>query len=296
MQWTIDDLEVSVVSGGRMRMDGGGMFGVVPKPLWSRTVTADDQNRIALDTNCLLIRTGDRCLLVDSGYGGKGSDRQRRHFDFEEGEPLLRNLAAMGVRPDDIDTVILTHLHFDHAGGCTRRGDADGLEPVFPRARYFVQRGEWEDATSGAPEFAGQFLSDDFIPLGDADAIDLIDGDTEVVPGVRCRLIGGHTRGHQILALGSGDRPILYLADLCPTAAHLPTMWSMAYDLFPLDVRRTKPRILAEVVASGCPVLFGHDPTTKGATLEEPAEGVFTVGRPLDGTEADLRAVADARH
>lgn len=290
MNWMIDDLHVSVVSGGCLRIDGGAMFGVVPRSLWSRTVTPDDVNRISLDTNCLLIRSGDRCAVVDTGYGGKGTDRYRSRFAFEEGEPLLRNLAAVGVVPEDVDTVILTHLHFDHAGGCTRQGAGGSLEPVFPKARHLIQRCDWADATSGAPEFVGQFLPDDYVPLDDAGLVDLLDGDTKVMPGVRCRLIGGHTRGHQLIALGEGERPVLYLSDLCPTSAHLPAMWSMAFDLFPLDVRRTKLRILGEAVGTGCPVLFAHDPDIKGASLEEGPKGVV-VGRVLDGTEKDLHAV-----
>jgi len=291
LKWKLDNLEVAVVSGGRMRIDGGAMFGVVPRAVWARAVPPDEAHRIQLDTNCLLIRAGDRCAIVDTGYGSKGSDRDRRNFALEEGEPLVRNLAALGVEPAAVDTVILTHLHFDHVGGCTRRTDAGQIEPVFASARHVVQRSEWDDAIGGAPEFASQYFTDDFAVLADRGMLEFLDGDAEVMPGVTCRHVGGHTSGHQIISLGEGDRPVLYLADLCPTTAHLPTMWSMAYDLFPLDVRRTKPRIFAEAIVAQNPVLFAHDSETKGAWLEERPGGLVALGRKLDGTEHDLRRV-----
>ncbi len=272
------DVGVQIVSGGRLRLDGGSMFGVVPRVLWQRECEPDDRHRILLDTNCLVLRTAGRIALVDSGYGGKFSDKERDHHALEEGGPLVRNLADLGIDPGDIDLVIATHLHFDHAGGFTVKTESGGLRPTFPRARYVVQRSEWEDAVSGLPELAGMYVHDDFVPLQEAGVLDLVDDDTELLPGVRCRLTGGHSRGHQIITLGSDDHRALYIADLCPTRAHLKTNWSMAYDQFARRVRQIKPQLLAEAADSGWTVFFDHDPQIKAVRLNRDATGKIKVG------------------
>ena len=273
----LGDLDLQFVSGGQMRLDGGTMFGVVPKVLWQRKCQPDARNRILLDTNCLLVRGQKRNVLIDTGYGTKGSRRHRNNYALEDGRRLLTNLSKWGVDPGDIDVVILTHLHFDHAGGCTVRDKSGRLRPTFPRARYLIQRSEWEDACADLPELEGAYMKQDCVPLEEAGVLDLIDGRTEVLPGMTCCLTGGHSRGHQILYLTMGMQRVVYLGDLCPTSAHLPVLWTMAYDQYPLDVKRLKAQVLSEAADNHWPVLFDHDPVIQAAILGRDAEQQFVV-------------------
>jgi len=269
---SIGDIQVTFVSGGSLRIDGGNMFGVVPRVMWEREAPPDAQHRIPLETNCMLIRTPDSLGLIDTGYGSKAPAKFRQRHSLDDGTSLVKNLAAIGVKPDDITWLILTHLHFDHAGGATFR-DANGqLRPTFPRARHIVQRAEWDDAVSNLPELAGAYYPDDFIPLQKADLVDLIDGDAEVAPGIHTQLTGGHTRGHQLVRIESAGDSAVCLADICPTIAHLRTFWTMAYDQYLLTVRRIKPAILNDIVDHRRVALFSHDPCITAALLSRHSE------------------------
>ena len=276
MAWALGNLQLHPVSGGKLWIDGGNMFGVVPKVLWERHCPADERNRILLETNCLLVRTADQWVLIDSGYG-RLDDKSRGNYSAEDGEPLLRSLAAIGVTPQEIGIVILTHLHFDHAGGCTSRDGSARSRPTFPRAIHFVQRAEWEDAMSNVPELAGSYFPRDLLPLEESRLVRLVDGEAEVLPGIRVHRTGGHTRGQQIVYLGEGERQAVYLADLCPFAAHMRTFWSMAYDQFPLEQRRIKPRVLGEAADRDWAVLFDHDPRTAAARIGRDPRQEFSV-------------------
>jgi len=277
MSLVLGDIVIRSVSGGSLKLDGGCMFGVVPKALWERSTRPDELNRIPLATNCLLVEADGRRILIDTGYGPHLTDRQREQCDAEQGHPLLRNLASCGVGPDDIDTVIHTHLHFDHVGGSTQRGGGGQLRPSFPRARYVVQRVEWEDAVADLPELTGAYAREQLQALADADQLDLIDGDTTLHGRIRCRLTGGHTRGHQTLELGTAEHRAVYAGDLCPTSAHLRTAWTMAYDQFPLDVRRGKAQLLRRVVEENSLLLFDHDPVMTAARLRHDDRGQVVV-------------------
>jgi len=264
---SIGDIQLRFVSGGRLRIDGGNMFGVVPRVLWERESPPDDQHRISLATNCVVVRTPDSLGLIDTGYGSKSPAKFRQRHALEDGAPLIKSLAAIGISPADFDWIVLTHLHFDHAGGATYR-DADGqLRPTFARARYFIQRAEWEDANANIPELAGAYYPDDFAPLHAAGLVQLVDGDVEVLPGVSTQVTGGHTRGHQIIHIRSHGESAICLADLCPTVAHLRSFWTMAYDQYPLAVRHIKPIVLNEMVDEHRIALFSHDPRITGAQL-----------------------------
>jgi glyoxylase-like metal-dependent hydrolase (beta-lactamase superfamily II) len=280
---SIGDIGITIVSGGRLRIDGGNMFGVIPRVLWAQKSPPDEHNRISLDTNCIFVRARNSLGLIDTGYGGKVPAKHRSRYALEEGIPLARNLAAVGVAPNEIEWVILTHLHFDHAGGATFR-DAEGcLRPMFPRARHFVQRTEWDDAVGNIPELAGAYYPDDFVPLQQAGLLEIIDGDVEVFPGIKTQLTGGHTRGHQVVRIESGDDSAICLADICPTAAHLPTFWTMAYDQFPLTVRQKKPIILGDIVNQHQIALFSHDPNITAARLSRNSKGEL-IAMPLPTT------------
>jgi glyoxylase-like metal-dependent hydrolase (beta-lactamase superfamily II) len=273
---SIGEIRLAFVSGGRLRIDGGNMFGVVPRVMWEKASPPDEQNRIELDTTCVLVRTRTSLGLIDTGYGGKASPKQRQRHNLDDGVPLARNLAVAGVAPDEIDWVILTHLHFDHAGGVTYLDEEGHLRLMFPRARYIVQRIEWEDATSNLPELAGAY-PDDFAPLEDARLLELVDGDAEVVPGITTRLTGAHTRGHQIVRIESAGDSAVCLADMCPTAAHLRTFWTMAYDQFPLAVRREKPVIVNDIVDNDRIALFSHDPNIAAARLARVSDNEWSI-------------------
>jgi len=272
--------ELQIVSGGALRLDGGAMFGVVPKLLWERASPPDEKNRIELQTNCLLIRAHGKTILVDTGYGGKAPTKVREQYSLQPGEPLLASLGAVGLTRDDIDIVVLTHLHFDHAGGGTRFDERGAVEPTFPNAKYVVQRAEWEDAAAGRPELAGAYFRKDFLPLEESGQLELVEGNVEIVPGVTTLMIGGHTRGMQLVSVELGGKNAMFLADICPTSKHLPAFWTMAYDQFLLDVRRVKPSVLQWVAEEKVIAIFEHDPKLVAATLKADERGVVFVDQP----------------
>ncbi|MEM8733334.1 MAG: MBL fold metallo-hydrolase, partial [Planctomycetota bacterium] len=201
----------------------------------------------------------------------------RENHVLENPLSLLEELRAVGLEPGQIDFVVLSHLHFDHAGGCTYRDENDSLRPQFPNARYLIHRHEWEDATSASPELVGAYFEDDLEPLEAANLVDLVDDGHEVVPGVRLQLTGGHTRGHQIVHVESGDSYFAFLSDFCPTAAHLPPFWTLAYDQDHLHLRRTKPEILGKLADRDAVVIFGHDPICPAARIMRDARRGFCV-------------------
>jgi len=264
---SIGEIRVGFVSGGKLRIDGGNMFGVIPRVMWEKVSPPDAQHRIRLETNCVVVETANSLGLIDTGYGGKTAARFRERHALEEGEPLMRNLGAVGIAPEQIDWVVLTHLHFDHAGGATVYAENRAVRPAFPRATYYVQRAEWQDATSGLPELAGAYYLDDIVPIEQAGQLQLVEGEAEIVPGVRVQLTAGHTRGHQVVRIESRGESGVCLADMCPTTAHLKTFWTMAYDQFPLDIRRTKPGILNDIADNNRLALFSHDPYMAAARL-----------------------------
>lgn len=256
----IGNFRLTTISGGRFVIDGGTMFGVVPKSMWSKVFPADGQNNILQETNCLLVQTGEQNILIDTGYGSKLPPKQREIFAVEEGDPLVRNLNAVGMSAEDIDLVILSHLHFDHAGGATQI-DADGLlAPTFPNARHIAQRREWMTATANLPELRGAYPQDNLLPLAEHEVLDFIDGNVEIVPGIRSLVTGGHTAAHMAIVIDGGATGAVYLGDLCPTSRHLPTLWGIAYDVDVLQLRRKKPEILGMIADRGWWALWDHDP------------------------------------
>ena len=188
--------QLDTINGGRFRIDGGVLFGLVPKSLWALLATADEQNRVGCGNRCVLARDGRHTVLIDTGCGTKYTPLDRKFYAMEEGEPLLEDLAALGVAPADIDTVVLTHLHFDHVGGATRHDRQGQLVPTFPKARYVVSRLEWEDATIGGPALQTAYSLDNLLPLAETGQLVLLDGDPAIVPGLTAIRTGGHTRGH----------------------------------------------------------------------------------------------------
>jgi glyoxylase-like metal-dependent hydrolase (beta-lactamase superfamily II) len=264
----LGQFELTTISGGRFRIDGGTMFGVVPKLLWHRKFPADEQNCIPQATNCVLVRTGRNTVLIDTGYGSKLSEKERKIFGSEAGDPLVASLDEQGCSVEEIDTVVLSHLHFDHAGGATRWNDDGELVPTFPNAEYFSQKVEWEIATSQTPELKGAYPPDNLSPLEASGQLRLIDGDVEIVPGIRAVVTGGHTRGHMAVVIGSGPETALFLGDICPSTRHLRPLWCMAYDVDLLQTRRVKAELLEQIADNGWLALFDHDPDHAAGRIE----------------------------
>jgi len=269
--WQLDSL-----NGGMFRLDGGVMFGVVPKSLWQGVAKPDERNRILCANRCILARDGTHSVLIDTGYGGKYGPLDRKFYSMEAGEPLLTSLARLQVAADEIDMVVFSHLHFDHVGGATRHDEHSRLALTFPRARHVVGRWEWQDATRGDEELQTAYARDNILPLADA-GVDRIDDGDEIVPGLRALLTGGHTRGHLSLLFESGGQTAIYLGDICPSTAHLRRMWHLAYDTFPLDTRRQKPELLGEAADRDWWVLWNHDPTVAASRLLRDARREFIV-------------------
>jgi glyoxylase-like metal-dependent hydrolase (beta-lactamase superfamily II) len=262
----IGDIEVRPLTDGTFRLDGGAMFGVVPKTLWGPRVDVDADNRVLLGLSPLLLRVGGRNVLVDAGVGHKLSEKARRIFCIDQAVALEQSLAVAGLTTADIDVVIATHLHLDHAGGFTTVVGGV-VRPRFPRARYLIRRGEWDDAMAPNERTRASYLPQDYAPLVTAGVVDFVEGDGEVLPGVSVWRTGGHTAHHQIVRVDSGGRTGLYLADLVPTAAHVPDPWIMGYDLYPLETLAAKQHWLGLAAEGEYVIFFEHDPAIRAGII-----------------------------
>jgi glyoxylase-like metal-dependent hydrolase (beta-lactamase superfamily II) len=263
----LGDARVHVLSDGRFALDGGAMFGVVPRVLWERNLAADERNRVTLGLNVVLVETAGRRVLVDTGMGERWSEKERALYRLDRSTTLLGGLAARGLGPEDIDVVVNTHLHFDHAGGNTRE-EGGRLLPTFPRARYVVQMGEWEDATHPHERNHASYREGDFVPLAEARRLETVQGELEVAPGVRVVPVGGHTAYHQMVVVEGGGETLVVPTDILPTTSHLPLPWLMSYDLFPVGTLEAKRRLLAQAAERQWRIVFYHDPTTPVATIK----------------------------
>ena len=267
---TIGRLRVHAIQAGGQKLDGGAMFGVVPKPLWERRIAPDERNRIQLGMRCLLIEHDIGLVLIDSGAGNKESEKFYDIYGIENaGSPtqLEDGIRAAGFDPADVSLVINSHLHFDHAGGNTLRAADGSIRPAFPNARYVMQRGEYEYATHTNERTAASYFPHNFVPLVEAGLVDFIEGDSEIVSGIRGISTPGHTPHHQGLLVESNGEKAFYIADLAPTTAHLPLAWIMGYDVEPLVTLETKRRILKRAVDDGWIVVFEHDASTAWSRL-----------------------------
>ena len=274
----IGDFELTSLSDGHFRLDGGAMFGVVPKPLWQRRTAPDDRNRITLGLRPLLVRGRGHTILIDAGIGDKMNEKDRDIYGIERMPTLEQSLAAAGVGAADVDIVIATHLHFDHIGCLTSFVDGTP-QPVFTRARHYIRRGEWEDATHPHERNRASYLSHDFLPLAEAGLIDWIEEDAEIVPGISVRRTGGHTAHHQLVRIESGGRVAVFPADLMPTTAHVDEPWIMAYDLFPMETLVSKKAFLREAVGGEYAIFFEHDPAIAAGVIR--LDGKRKVVEPL---------------
>lgn len=254
---------VRLLSGGRLRLDGGAMFGIIPKPLWTRSVPADAENRVALACNCLLVEFDgdDRRYLIETGHGAKYGEKECGIFDIDASNWLLPSLRARGIDAGSITDVILTHLHFDHAGGLTflPEGRTDAL-PTFPNARVHVQERELLDARENFGIMTATYRAENLTPIDQAGAWNLLDGEAEIGSTIRVLATPGHTRGHQSILIRGRDRTAVFVGDVMPTAAHVGAPYNMAYDLFPIDNRASKRDLLTRAARENWLLLLDHEP------------------------------------
>jgi len=259
------DVSLTLLNGGDFRLDGGAMHGVVPKTVWSRLVSCDDKNRCTYSTNCLLVETAGRRVLVETGNGDKFPAKEKEIYGIDHDRAIGPALAELGVEPDSIDVVVMTHLHFDHSGGTTRRLPSGELAPVFPRARHVIQRKELEAALHPHERNRASYLPENFAPLVAAGLVDLADGETEIAPGVRVLPSPGHTPGHQsVLIDGGNGEHALFLGDVIPTSVHVRLPWVMAYDLDVETTLRSKRTLIDRAIDGKWLVLWGHDQKPAG--------------------------------
>ncbi len=282
----LGDINLRLVDDGIFRLDGGAMFGIVPKPVWERTNPGDEANRIRLRACGLLIESEAGNILVDAGLGTKLNGNLNKIYAFE-GSMLLRSLADAKLGPEDIRTVVFTHLHLDHCGGATHFDEAGRAVPTFPRAEHIVQRKEWEAANNPNERTAGSYRKDDFVPLEEAGLLRLVDGTEEIAPGVTVELTGGHTPGHQIVRIESGGKTAVFLGDLIATTGHVRLPYVMGYDLFPLEVMEKKRRLLDVALRENWLLVWEHDPEIEMGYLVKDGEKVRV--RRLDHMSAGSR-------
>jgi glyoxylase-like metal-dependent hydrolase (beta-lactamase superfamily II) len=283
---TVDDLPLvrsrqvgriraHALEAGLQRLDGGAMFGVVPKPLWERRIAADDRNRIPCALRCLLVEAPGALVLVDTGIGNKEDEKFRDIFGVANaGDPtrLEDAIRAAGFQPDDVDIVLNTHLHFDHAGGNTRLLPDGAVVPSFPRARHVVQKRELDFAHSGNERIRASYLLRNVDPVAEAGLWDLVEGDAPVTEGVRVVHTPGHTPWHHSVVIESDGETACFLADVCPTAAHLPLPWIKGYDLDPLVTLESKRKLWSRARAEGWLLVFQHDAETPWGRLDPDAD------------------------
>jgi methylmalonyl-CoA epimerase len=262
------DLRLTALHDGPFRLDGGAMFGVVPKTLWEKPAPADERNRIQLAMRPLLVEAEWGRMIVDCGAGDKMNDKLRDIYGLDRTRALDHALSEAGLTSDSIDIALASHLHFDHFGGATARV-AGVLQPRFANATCFIRDAEWEDATHPHERNRASYLQDDFVPLADAGVVQFYTGDVSIKPGVRVVRTGGHTGQHQIVFIESGGRTAVFVADLIPTTAHLQDSWIMGYDLFPMETLAFKKRFIREAIDREYLIFFEHDPRVAAGYIRE---------------------------
>ncbi len=274
----IGKFKLTALEFGRFKLDGGAMFGVIPRVLWERQHPADEKNRIDMALRCLLIEIDDRKILVDTGFGQDRTEKFRKIFQFDgDNNYLEKSLSEVGLTTADITDVILTHLHFDHDGGATINKDSNPI-PAFPNARYYIQQKQLDHARARFERDKASYLPEDFEPLFEANVVEIVDGEWKLLPGIDFLICNGHTPAMQLARVRDHGLTLVYGADLIPLASQFPLPWIMSYDLYPVQTLEEKRRILTEAAEEDWMFFFEHDPeivigkvrkTPKGFALAE---------------------------
>jgi glyoxylase-like metal-dependent hydrolase (beta-lactamase superfamily II) len=281
---TLGRLRIHAIQAAGQKLDGGAMFGVVPKPLWERRIAPDERNRIGLGMRCLLIEHDAGLVLIDTGVGNKENVKFHEIYGIEnggrDGQTWLEDgIQQLGFSLRDVRHVLNTHLHFDHAGGNTSALPSGEVVPTFPEARYLMQRGEHHWATHTNERTAASYFPHNWEPVFAAGRVDLLDGEAEVMPGIRAVASPGHTPFHQSFLIDGGDgAKALYLGDVCPTSAHLPLPWIMGYDVEPLVTMESKRRLFPRAVDEGWLLIFEHDVSVTWGRIEHDGKAYRIAG------------------
>ncbi len=278
----IGPYHLHTIETGRFGLDGGAMFGVVPKPLWQKRIQPDERNRIIMHMRCLLLEGDGRLILIDNGLGDKSADKFVQlyavdHSTFELG----RSLREVGFGLDEITDVVLTHLHFDHAGGSTVR-EGEKLRIAFPNATFHVQKDQWVTATSPNPRERPSFLPENLEPLASSGQVRFLERNTQLFPGIDCMVFDGHSSGMQAIRIADDVQTLVYVADLLPTTHHFSPAWTMAYDVRPLESMTEKAAFLQQAAEESWALFFEHDPDTAVANVNLGEKGPIAINhRPL---------------
>jgi glyoxylase-like metal-dependent hydrolase (beta-lactamase superfamily II) len=282
----LGEFQIYWLNGGNFRLDGGTMFGAVPKVLWKKKCEPDAENTLPFTNDVLLVKTPQHNIIIDTGLGNKLTPKQLSIFQVTSPWSVIKDLADLGLSRQDIDFVLLTHCDFDHGGGIVMH-DADGNEELtFPDAVHYVQKTEWEDVESPCRRAQSTYWPENFKLLKQEGTLEVIEGDREVVPGIRLRHTGGHTRGHQLVEMTSGGETAVHLGDLFPTHFHTNPLWIMAYDNFPLEVIDRKEEYFRHYQKLDSWFTFYHDPQVKACKLGE--QGTISLTWPTASAHSSL--------
>ncbi|MBD3413710.1 MAG: MBL fold metallo-hydrolase [Candidatus Aminicenantes bacterium] len=266
---SLGTFEVHGLRDGFFHLDGGAMFGVVPKVLWEKTFEADSLNRIKLGLNSILVDTGEKTILVDTGIGKNLRKKIYEYYSVEQEPGLKGALEQIGYASQDVDFVINTHLHFDHCGGNTTQNNEGEFIPAFPNARYIIQKGEWNNALDPGPRDKPSYDKNSFLPLDLHGQLNLVEGDTEVTPGVQVELAEGHTSSHQLVRVKSGAKTLYFMGDMIPTASHVHLPYVMSYDLYPVKTLKNKEKFLQKALQNQWILALNHDPQHYFGTISK---------------------------
>jgi glyoxylase-like metal-dependent hydrolase (beta-lactamase superfamily II) len=266
-------MNLHVIETGNLKLDGGAMFGVVPKTIWSEVYPSDENNLCNWSMRCLLVIDGDRKILIDNGIGDKQDEKFLKHY-YLNGEATLENsLAKLGYTADDITDMVLTHLHFDHCGGSIKKAGEDKYEPAFKNATYWISRPQWEWATQPNRREKASFLKENIFPIHESGQLKLVEKEGELLPGIHVKFYNGHSDGQMIPFIKYGDKTIVFMADLLPSAAHVPLPYVMAFDTRPLVTLKEKEDFFKEAVTENYILFLEHDLYNECCTLIETEKG-----------------------
>jgi glyoxylase-like metal-dependent hydrolase (beta-lactamase superfamily II) len=274
----IGKYELKIITSDYFGLDGGAMFGVVPKPLWQRTNPSDDSNRIKLSATHLILDSGSRKIIIDTGMGNKMDEKFRKIYDVDESHSMDGGLGKIGLNRNDITDVFLTHLHFDHTGGSTMIENGK-VVPSFPNAKYYVQKKQYNWAVNPSDKDRASYITDNYVPLFEEGVLNFTDGDERFDDEIQFIETTGHTFGQQMVKISDSSNTILFCADLIPTVSHIPLPYIMGYDLQPMETLKEKTNLLPQAAEENWKLFFGHDPEIAFCTINQTDKGVRAAER-----------------